>query len=49
VHDELVFDMRKSEQDVLMGLVRTEMEAAIKLSVPLLVEMGTGTNWLEAH
>jgi len=49
VHDELVFDMKKTEESALKNLVRTEMESAIKLSVPLLVEMGTGTNWLEAH
>jgi len=49
VHDELVFDMKKTEESSLKNLVRTEMESAIKLSVPLLVEMGTGTNWLEAH
>jgi DNA polymerase-1 len=49
VHDELVFDMKKSEKDVLMNLVRFEMENAIQLSVPLLVEMGTGSNWFEAH
>ncbi len=49
VHDELVFDMKKAEESKLMNLVRSEMEGAIKLSVPLLVEMGTGFNWLEAH
>jgi DNA polymerase-1 len=49
VHDELVFDMKKTEEAVLMDLVRFEMENAIKLSVPLLVEIGTGNNWFEAH
>jgi DNA polymerase I len=49
VHDELVFDMRISEEETLKSLVRYEMENAIKLSVPLIVEMGTGTNWFEAH
>ncbi len=49
VHDELVFDMKKSEEMILKEIVRSEMEGAIKLSVPLLIEMGTGTNWFEAH
>jgi DNA polymerase-1 len=49
VHDELVFDMKKSEEPFLMNLVRYEMENAIQLSVPLLVEIGTGSNWFEAH
>ena len=49
VHDELVFDMKKSEEMILKEIVRSEMENAIKLSVPLLVEMGTGANWFEAH
>jgi DNA polymerase-1 len=49
VHDELVFDMKRTEEEALRILVRSEMGNAIKLSVPLLVEMGTGINWLEAH
>jgi DNA polymerase-1 len=49
VHDELVFDMKMEEEAVLMSLVKKEMENAITLSVPLTVEMGTGTNWFEAH
>ncbi len=49
VHDELVFDMKKEEETIMKNLVRTEMEGAIKLLVPLTVEMGTGTNWQEAH
>jgi DNA polymerase I len=49
VHDELVFDMKKTEETALMDLVRFEMENAIKLSVPLIVEIGKGTNWFEAH
>jgi DNA polymerase-1 len=49
VHDELVFDMKKTEEIVLTKIVRFEMENAIKLSVPLLVEIGTGKNWFEAH
>lgn len=49
VHDELVFDMKVSEQADLLKMVKTEMENAIKLSVPLIVDMGTGSNWFEAH
>ena len=49
VHDELVFDIHKSELDVLKELIKSEMENAYKLSVPLDVELGIGDNWLEAH
>ncbi|TPV35884.1 DNA polymerase I [Paucihalobacter ruber] len=49
VHDELVFDAYKPELDKLKTMVKTEMENAFKLSVPLLVDLGEGNNWLEAH
>jgi DNA polymerase-1 len=49
VHDELVFDAYKPELDALKSLVRTAMENAYKLSVPLSVDMGVGAHWLEAH
>ena len=49
VHDELVFDMKKSEKELLMKIVKEKMEQAIKLNVPLEVDMGVGDNWLEAH
>ena len=49
VHDELVFDCLKEEQDYLSKNVKQLMEQAIKLSVPLKVEFGIGNNWLEAH
>ncbi|MCF8379877.1 MAG: DNA polymerase I [Bacteroidales bacterium] len=49
VHDELVFEVKKSEESVMKSLIREEMESAYKLSVPLTVDMGTGSNWLEAH
>ena len=49
VHDELVFDVHKSEVDKFKDLVKEKMEKAISLSVPLDVELGLGTNWLEAH
>ena len=49
VHDELVFDMKKSEKEILMKIVKEKMEQAIKLNVPLEVDMGVGDSWLESH
>lgn len=49
VHDELVFDAYKPELDKLQEMIRTEMEGAYKLAVPLVVDIGLGANWLEAH
>ena len=49
VHDELVFDMHKSESEELKSLVKEKMEQAITLKVPLIVDIGEGINWLEAH
>ena len=49
VHDELVFDMHKSESEELKSLVKEKMEQAITLDVPLTVDIGEGINWLEAH
>ncbi|MEM1002318.1 MAG: DNA polymerase I, partial [Bacteroidota bacterium] len=49
VHDELVFDAYKPELDSLKQLIKSEMENAYKLSVPLVVDMDMGDNWLEAH
>ena len=49
VHDELNFDVLKSELDVVKNIVRNEMQQAIQLSVPLTVDIGVGENWLEAH
>lgn len=49
VHDELVFDIYKPELEELTTLIKTEMEGAFKLEVPLDVEVDTGLNWLEAH
>ncbi len=49
VHDELVFDVFSPELEIMKELVRTGMESACTLSVPLLVDMGVGNNWLEAH
>lgn len=49
VHDELVFDAKKSELEDLQQMVKTEMEQAFTLNVPLVVDMDTGTDWLAAH
>ena len=47
VHDELVFEVPPSELEVVQVLVKDEMEGAASLSVPLVVDIGIGTNWLE--
>lgn len=49
VHDELVFDARKDELEVLKPLVIKHMSGAMKLSVPLDVDINEGTSWFEAH
>lgn len=49
VHDELVFDARKDELDVLKPLVVKHMSGAMQLSVPLDVDINEGTSWFEAH
>ena len=49
VHDELVFDARLDELDALKAMVIEKMESAVALSVPMVAEVGTGNNWLEAH
>jgi DNA polymerase-1 len=49
VHDELVFDVPKEELEDVKTLVVEEMEGAVDVSVPLLVEAGHGYNWREAH
>lgn len=49
VHDELVFDCHKPELDEMKTLIKSEMENAYKMAVPLDVEVGIGENWLEAH
>ena len=46
VHDELVFEVPDEEVDSISALVRQEMEHAAELRVPLVVDMGTGCNWL---
>ncbi len=49
VHDELVFDAHRDELADLKRLVEDGMKNALPMDVPVLVEMGTGNNWLEAH
>ncbi|MDB2415634.1 DNA polymerase, partial [bacterium] len=49
VHDELVFDVHKSELEILQKKIKEKMETALSISVPLEVEVGKGENWLEAH
>ncbi len=49
VHDELVFDVPKSETGMMKEIIEDRMKNAIKTKVPILVEVGEGNNWLEAH
>ncbi|KFC20642.1 DNA polymerase I [Chryseobacterium sp. FH1] len=49
VHDELLFEAPIDEVGVAMSLIKKEMESAFETTVPLLVEVGVGNNWLEAH
>jgi DNA polymerase-1 len=49
VHDELVFEVAHSGVDALKALVKSEMEGAYPLAVPVRVEIGSGPNWADAH
>ena len=49
VHDELNFDVLKTELEQVKQIVKTEMEGAVELGVQLTVEMNAAGNWLEAH
>ncbi|MEC7678384.1 MAG: DNA polymerase [Planctomycetota bacterium] len=49
VHDEIVFDMLASEKDAVMPVIESAMVNTLPMRVPIVVEMGTGENWLEAH
>jgi len=49
VHDEIVFDMLVSEQAEVIPVIEAAMKSAMPMSIPVVVEMGIGTNWLEAH
>ena len=49
VHDELVFDMHKSETETVIPVIVEAMQHALPMKVPIVVETGYGENWLEAH
>ncbi|HET8855748.1 MAG TPA: DNA polymerase I [Salinimicrobium sp.] len=49
VHDELVFDIYKPELEELREMIKSEMEGAYIMDVPLEVDLGIGKDWLEAH
>lgn len=49
VHDELVFDVPKAEIEIMKKIIESRMKNAIDMKVPILVEVGEGSNWLEAH
>ena len=49
VHDELVFDVLKTEVEAMKKIISHRMKTAIKTTVPIEVEIGEGVNWLEAH
>ena len=49
VHDELVFDVPEGEVGIFTALAREEMSRALELNVPIVVDVGVGNDWLEAH
>jgi len=49
VHDELLLEVDEGREQTVAELVREEMAGAIELSVPLVVDVGVGKNWDEAH
>jgi len=49
VHDELVFDVHKDEIEIVKPIIKKCMEEALPLNVPIIVDIGVGNNWLEAH
>ncbi|MEJ5993997.1 DNA polymerase I [Pedobacter sp. Du54] len=49
VHDELVFDVLKTEVDQMKAIITHRMKTAIKTEVPIEIEIGEGNNWLAAH
>ena len=49
VHDEIVFDLYRAEQESVVPVIREAMQSALAMRVPLQVETGIGANWLEAH
>ena len=49
IHDELIFESPENEEEILLKMVVEKMENAMKLSVPVVVDYGSGSSWLEAH
>lgn len=49
VHDEIVIEAPANEVDTIKTILKTEMEGAASLSIPLTIDIGCGTNWLDAH
>ncbi|MBN2727909.1 MAG: DNA polymerase I [Bacteroidales bacterium] len=49
VHDELVFEVPKEELDIVKPIIEQEMKSALKLNVPIEIDMKEGVNWLQAH
>ena len=49
VHDELVFEVRAEEQQGACDEISSRMQSAAELRVPLVVDVGVGANWEEAH
>lgn len=49
VHDELIFEIKESQVDDVIKLITGKMESAADLDVPLVVDVGIGVNWDEAH
>ncbi|OYV84611.1 MAG: hypothetical protein B7Z63_06650 [Ignavibacteriae bacterium 37-53-5] len=49
VHDELVFEVKKKEEQDVRTIVTRHMQESLVLDVPLEIEIGVGDNWLEAH
>ena len=49
VHDELLFDAHKDEVEELTPVIKKLMETALPLKVPVVVDIGVGINWLDAH
>ena len=49
IHDELLFEVPPDEVERLTDMVRLEMESALPLDVPIVVDVGVGRDWAEAH
>jgi len=49
VHDELLFEVPQNEEDLMLRLIKNEMENSIKLSVPIKVDCNSGADWYEIH